>query len=406
MKYVSRAVAIIALLALTATDINGLKAQAASYMEGELMQVNLKNAGHYQSGRMPGFSIAVSGLEISMYGGQFARKDFPDSSALIVNGGFWNIGYIWRSVPRENLKRFHYTIGIGAGGYGVREMNGVLLNLHPGIQINLTRTISIAASAYVGYNIRHDIDTTMPWNNNGYLSTKGFFINPTVTVRLNTNPLAVKGDYYDRTAYWGGGMVTHESTSREGDYIVTRKSSSYLPAGEYVTDAIVTSTNYVNLYPKMLVGTMKNYKGNSLAFGGGVAVRAGLLALDIEYLAGKIGFHQSKVGTPNDKWDMKRTSIGIGINWFNIPFPTRGPSLVRFILGARLGKITLDSNRPDLVPGTPNPEELFRSNFWSPFFAFEFGTLGIHLEFFNQKQNMYASGLVLGATYLIPLVGR
>lgn len=401
MKYKFSTVALIVCMVFTSFQFH-LKAQPASYMDGGLMYARLKPGGLYESNWMPGFSVAISGLEISMYGGQFKRKEFPDSSALIVNGGYWNIGYIWRSRPRENLKRFQYTLGGGIGGYGVKGMNGIHANVKPGIQINLTRSISIAANIYFGYNFYADTDTSYAWNNNGYLSTRKFFLNPGVTLRFNTNPMAVKGDYYDKTMYWGGGMVTSES--REGDYIVTR--TRYVPAGEYITDAIITSNNYINLFPKMLVGTMKNYKGSSLAFGGGVAIRAGLLALDVEYLQGKIGFHQSKVGSATDQWKMRRTSVGIGINWFNIPFPLKGPSLVRFIFGARVGKLTLDSTRPELTPGTPNPEELFKSNFWSPFFAFEFGTLGIHLEFFNQKQNMYASGLVLGATYLLPLTGR
>ena len=367
------------------------------------MQMNLKKGGRYESTRIPGFSIAISGLEITMYGGHFARKDFPDSVEVGTNGGFWNIGYISRTAPRAHFKRGHITMGIGAGMLGINQMNRIQTNLHPGIQMNLTRSLSISMSAYAGYAFKIDTDTSYAWNNGAYTSTGKWFFYPNVTLRLNTNPLAVKGDYYDKTMYWGGGMVHSESTSREGDYIVTRKSSTYLPAGEYITDAIITSNNYINFYPKMLVGTMKNYKGNSLAFGGGLAIRAGLLCADFEYLLGKIGFHQSHVGTSYDQWKMRRTSVGLGINWFNIPFPTRGPSLVRFILGARIGKLTLDSNRKTLIPGEPNPEELFRKFFWSPFFAFEFGTLGMHLEFFNQKENGYASGLVLGATYLLPI---
>jgi hypothetical protein len=384
---------------------NELRAQPASYFEGGMMYCSLKKKGFYEAGWIPGYSIGIAGLEISLYGGQFAPKAYPDSTAVRVNGGYWNIGYIWRSAPRKNLKRFHYTLGGGVGGYGLKRANGIHLNLRPGIQINLTRNISIAASVYAGYNYFLDTDTTN-YVTNGYLSVQKFFVNPTITLRLNTNPLAVMGESYNRTQYWGGGMVYDESISREGDYIVTRKTSAYLPAGEYITDAIITSTNYVNVYPKMLVGTLKDYKGNSLAFGAGVAFRLGILAVDIEHLRGQIGFHQSRVGSPADHWAMKRTSIGMGINWFNIPFPFRGPSIVRFILGARLGKITLDSNRKELVSGQPNPEELFKEKFWSPFFAFEFGTLGIHLEFFNQKTNGYASGLVLGATYLIPIYKR
>lgn len=382
--------------------------QSASYMEGGMMYARFHKEGKFTGGWMPGFSVSIGGLELSMYGGQFAHREFPDSTKLMANGGYWFIGYSWRSRPTERNKRFHYTLGGGVGGYGVREMNGFHGAVKPGIQFNLTKSISIAATMHVGYNFYGEIskDTTMPWANNGYLSTEKWFFNPNITLRLNTNPLLVKGDYYDKTAYWGGGMVTHESTSREGDYIVTRRSSTYLPAGEYVTDAIITSTNYVNLYPKMLVGTMKNYKGSSLAFGGGIAIRAGILALDFEYLRGTIGFHQSKVGAPTDQWKMKRSSVGIGLNWFNIPFPFRGPSLVRFIFGARVGKLTLDSTRPDVVSGQPNPEELFKHTFWSPFYALEFGTLGVHLEFFNQKQNGYASGLVLGATYLLPVNPR
>lgn len=395
--------ALIAVFAASVFNVATCIAQPASYFEGGVMRPGLRKSGHYQSDWMPGFSVAISGLEISMYGGQFARKDFPDSSSLRVNGGFWNIGYIWRSPSHENFKRFHYTLGFGVGGYGIREMNGFQFNLHPGIQVDLTRWISISASAYAGYNYYLDTDTTLSWNNNGYLSTRKWFFNPTLTLRINTNPMAVMGESYARSSYWGGGMVEEDRTAREGDYNVTRHYSYYLPAGEYISDAIITSTNYFNLYGKMLVGAMKNYKGNSLAFGGGAAIRAGLLCLDLEYLQGKIGFHQSKVGAPTDQWKMRRTSVGIGFNWFNIPFPFKGPSLVRLILGARLGILTLDSNRPQLVQGEPNPEELFKSKFWSPMLTVEFGTLGINLEFFNQKENGYASGLILGATYLLPL---
>lgn len=378
-------------------------AQAASYAEGGLMQMNLKEAGRYNSNRIPGFSIAVSGLEITMYGGHFSRRDFPDSAQVGTNGGFWNIGYIRRTAPREKFKRGHITMGFGVGMLGVNQMNRIHVNVHPGIQLNLTRTISIAASAYAGYGFKIDSDTSLPWNNNGYLSTGKWFFYPNVTVRINTNPMDVMGSYHERKGYWGGGMVHSEETRIEGDYVVTRRTSYYAPAGEYIADAIVTSTNYINLYPKMLVGTMKNYKGNSLAFGGGVAIRAGLIALDVEYLQGQIGFHQSKVGSPADHWKMRRTSVGLGINWFNIPFPLKGPSLVRFIFGWRAGKLTLDSNRPELIAGTPNPEELIKETFMSPFLAFEFGTLGMQLEFFNQKENGYASGLVLAATYLLPV---
>lgn len=380
-----------------------ISAQPASYFEAGKMRINLRSEGKYLSGWAPGFSIGISGLEVSLYAGRFFPKDFPDSTSLRVNGGFWNVGYIWRSAPKPKQKRFHYTIGLGIGGYGINEMNGFQCNLRPGIQINITRNISIAASLYAGYNFQSELDTAYSWNDNSYLSTRKWFANPTVTLRINTSPLAVMGESYSNTAHWGGGTVTQESTTREGDYDVTRKTSYYLPAGEYVTDAIITSTNYINMFGKMLVGTMKNYKGQSLAFGGGVAIRVGLLALDVEYLRGKIGFHQSHTGTANDQWNMRRSSIGVGLNLLNIPFPFKGPSLIRFIIGGRFGKLTLDSQRPTITQGSPNPEELFKGNFGSTYVAFEFGTLGIHFDRFNQKENGYASGIVFGATYLLPI---
>jgi hypothetical protein len=388
------------LVVLCITTVS-LSAQMASYMEGGMMNCRLKDSGMYQSNWIPGFSIAVSGLEISMYAGRFPMKEFPDSLKTEVNGGFWNIGYLWRSNPRERLKRFQISMGIGIGGYGIKEMNGVQVNLRPGLQINLTRTISLSASLYAGYNFMGaNRDTTLTWSNNGYLSTQRWFVNPSLTLRLNTNPMAVMGDWEDRSEYWGGGMVKHRYSTEDGDY----ETTSYLPAGDYVTDAIMTSTNYVNLYPKMMVGTMLNYKGNSLAFGGGIAVRAGLLALDVEYIQGKIGFHQDQNGVPTDQWKMRRTCVSVGINWFNIPFPLRGPSVIRVITGGRFGKTTLESMRDELIPGTPNPEN-GKGKVYTPYLGLEFGTLGITMDFF-WGPNGYKSGMVLGATYLIPLYDR
>lgn len=370
-------------------------------MEGGMMNCRLKDSGFYQSNWIPGFSIAVSGLEISLYAGRFPMKEFPDSLPLNVNGGFWNIGYLWRSNPRANLKRFQISMGAGLGGYGIKEMNGVQVNLRPGIQINLTRTISLSASVYAGYNfLGHDRDSTQPWASNGYLSTDRWFLNPSLTLRINTNPLDVEGESDSRSMYWGGGMVKSRYETSDGTY----ESTSYLPAGEYITDAITSSTNYVNLYPKMSVGTMLNYKGNSLAFGGGVAVRAGLLAFDIEYLQGKIGFHKEQNGMPTDQWKMRRTCVSIGMNWFNIPFPLSGPSIIRVITGARFGKTTLETTRDQLIPGTPNPED-GKGKTYTPYVAVEFGTLGIVMDFF-WGPNGYKSGMVLGATYLIPLYER
>lgn len=391
-----------------------LKAQVASYAEGGYLQIPLKKDGNFIASHIPGFSVAISGLEISLYAGQFRQKEFPDSALLNVNGGFWTMGYIWRSKPKENLKRFHYTLGGGIGQYGIGENNGLQVNLHPGIQVNLTRSVSLAASVYAGYNFfgKDRLENGLLYENDYYKSTRGFMLLPSLTLRLNTNPLSVMGDKFEHSSYWGGGMVEHESTSREGDYIVTRSYKTYLPAGEYVTDAIITSNNYVNIYPKLIVSTMKNDRAPSRAAGGGIALRLGILALDVEYLSGRVGFHENGgYGSNQDYWKIRRTTVGMGINFFNIPFPFKGPSLIRFIFGARLGKINLESNRPPLqnpAPGTSaNPENLVKHKYVGPFWVIEFGTLGLHFELINNKESGHGTGMLIGATYLIPLpVGR
>lgn len=387
--------------------IEKANAQAASYAEAGFMYASLKKSGDYQSARIPGFSVGVAGLEFTLYAGQFTSKAFPDSAQLNLNGGFWNIGYVWRSKPRENLKRFHYTTGFGIGGYGIGEENGIQLNLRPGIQVNLTRSISLAASCYTGWNMFGKMrqDGGMLYTNDLYKCTKGFFALPSVTLRLNTNPMQVMGDSYSRSSYWGGGMVTHESYDVAANTKTTTKY--YLPAGEYVTDAIITSNNYLNVFPKFVVGSRKNNKGPSVAGGAGVALRAGILALDLEYLQGKIGFHgPDGYGSNMDYWKFKRASLGMGINFFNIPFPFRGPSLIRVIFGARVGWESLVNNKvfvsnPYFPSVDPNPN--LKGKFWSPFWAVEFGTLGVHMEIINNKQTGYGSGLLLGATYLVPL---
>jgi hypothetical protein len=388
-----------------------LFAQPASYAEGGMMKINLKSKGDYLSNSVPGFSIAISGLEVSLYAGQFRQKEYPDSAQLGVNGGLWNIGYIWRSKPRENLKRFHYTIGAGVGGYGIGESNGFDLNIHPGVQVNLTRSLSITGSFYAGYNIFGKMrrEGGLLYENDLYKSTYGLFFLPNITLRLNTNPLMVMGKSFNRKTYWGGGMVHEETTSREGDYIVTRRSSYYLPAGEYITDAIITSTNYVNIFPKMLVGTRKNDKGLSLAYGGGMALRLGILCMDLEYLTGKIGYHDisyQHYGNNLDYWKMKRFSAGVGINWFNIPFPFKGPSIVRVILGARFGYINLQNAGPGpnyLPYGTDPALVNKKGKCLSPYWGVEFGTLGLQFEIINNKAVSLGTGMLMSATYLIPI---
>lgn len=387
-----------------------VNAQTASYAEGGFMMMKMKKAGAFESANVPGFSLGVSGLEFTLYAGQFHTKEFPDSAALNLNGGLWNIGYIWRSKPTEKIKRFHYTAGFGLGGFGIGEQNGFQLNLRPGVQVNLTRSVSLAASCYAGYNIfgKDRQEGGLLYESDLYKSTKGFFLLPSVTLRLNTNPLAVMGEGFSRSTYWGGGMITNEHYDVGNNVKTTTRY--YLPAGEYITDAIITSTNYINVFPKFIVGTRKNNKGPSMAAGGGFALRAGLLALDVEYLRGKIGFHgPDGIGSNQDYWKISRTSIGLGINFFNIPFPLKGPSLVRLILGSRLCFEKLESNRPDnpnLPAGTEQHPENLQGRAWAPFWGVEFGTLGISAEIINNKHTGFGSGLLLGATYLIPLTGR
>lgn len=388
-----------------------LLAQPASYAEAGYLRLPLHREGVYRSAMLKGFSAAVSGLEISLYTAQFSQKEFPDSAALKLNGGFWHIGYIWRSEPTEKNKRLHYTIGFGAGQMGLGGSNGLQVNLHPGFQVNLTRSISLAGSVYTGYTFfgKDRREGGILYENDYYKAFRGFFFAPAVSFRLNTNPMAVRGEGYNRTQYWGGGMVRHESTSREGDYIVTRKSSYYLPAGEYITDAIVTSNNIINIFPKFLVASRKNDRGQSIAGGGGFAFRYGLFAIDGEYLAGRIGFRDyvNHTGNNQDYWKMRRLSTGLGINFFNIPFPFKGSSIIRAIFGARISMLSLESNRlpPAYLPAgaSANPENWTRHKSFSPFWAIEFGTLGLQFDFFNNQDVGYGSGLLMSVTYLIPL---
>jgi hypothetical protein len=382
-----------------------LHAQPASYFDAGVLNVRLKKESQYESQYIPGFSLAVSGLEFSYYSGRFMHKSFPDSIPVSTNGGFYHFGYTYRSLPKEGRRRFHLLLGAGMGSYGINEMHGFQLSAHPGIQIDLTRRLSLTATCYAGYNFfGKDVDTTYSWNNSSYRATQKWFFLPSFTLRFNTNPAEVKGDYYESTGYWGGGMVTTTTTEHHETYDVEHTYSYYMPAGEYVTNFLQTTTNYVNLYPKITSGYRRNTRGPSFAYGGGVAIRAGLFALDLEYMRGKIGFHDngSFSGDRTWQWDMQRTSAGIGLNIINFFHPFEGPSMIRMIFGWRIGGMKLDSNLPPVNSGTPNPED--HSGFFrTSYLCLEFGTLGIQLENYHNKDRTYQSGLLISATYLFPL---
>ncbi|MCX6352258.1 MAG: hypothetical protein NTX03_10405 [Bacteroidetes bacterium] len=396
---------LILLFLLLKTSIT--QAQTASYFEVGLMQVTPKT-GKYLPINMPGFGVSIAGLEVSYYTGKLYTAGALNDSGKSTNGGYFNVGYVLRTKPLFH-KLFNLTAGIGFGEYGVSDMNGFQINLNPGIQINLIKGISVAATLNAGYNFFDETaKISASFNNDDWASTDRWFAHPRVTVRINTDPGSVKGEYVSRSYHWSGGNTTHEYTTHHDGYDVKHSVTSYLPAGDYVADAIIESSNILNFYLKGGTGNMSNDRGISIVYGGGLAFRYGIFAIDVEHLQGKVGFvgEDTRKNDKNWTWQMQRNSASLGMNFFNIPFPFRGPSLIRCILGGRFGYESLQSNvsigQTLKAVNGKNPMDKPNTTFYSPYLGVEFGTLGLNLDFFSVKEG-YHSGILFSGTYLLPL---
>jgi hypothetical protein len=281
------------------------------------------------------------------------------------------------------------------------------LSVPVGGAFNIVRGVSLTAGVEAGMNFKTlfgvDYDPLDPMVENTRKAFPFFYCNPRVGLRFSYDLLKCIGDV--STYYVEPGMRTRYYYHNGYSYY-----QNYWDEGGTVTSNIGTS-EIVCLAPVVFFPRGFDGVGITRAAGARLTLRYGILASDIQYLQGKIGFRidaGSAAGSKENQcyWDYQGVNISLGLNVFSLRTPFKQASIIRFILGKRWGAANINPHyvgpNVNLAPNSPELKNVATNNF---FMAAELGRCGVSWDFLKNPTKEYevTNGLI-GAYYMIPLV--
>ncbi len=399
--------------------------QGSNCFQFGYMPSAFKTTEYWENANWPGFSIQTFGIAFSYYRGKNLQNTEPPygyPEKLKDNGNFFDFGYRYDFRKLAPLKRVFKrevltpSLGIGIGSYGVKGYWAFQGNLRPGIKITPIPGVSAFVDVFAGYAKPVTTeDPGTPGNlspeQRAVLTLSGWFIKPAFGIELSANLTKVLGDTWTRSTHYEGGWQSSTYTGIDGN---TYTSHYYLPEGNYITDYVTHAKNILNVYGKVGLPMGSVNRAATFIGGGGLALRYGIFAVDLEHTQGRVGYSYGADSWSLDEryqcyWKASRTSLCIGFDFMAIPQPFKLPSYFRLILGARLGVQSLHSvlnNYAETKIGIDNFERQDFNNkfFRSYYYGVELGTLGFGFDYYYSKDQMYKSGFLLTARYMIPLV--
>ncbi len=398
-------------------------AQGSNCFQFGFMPSGFKSTEYWKDNVWPGFSIETYGISFSYFRGKNNEITPPSNYPVNfdIDGHFFDFGYRRDFAALSPLKKVFKrdvltpSLGIGIGTFGIKSHNAFQFNVRPGIKFSPIPGVAAFVNAYTGYakfSVIDDGDPNTVSEDEKFQSTlKGWFVKPVLGIELSTNLDKLIGDVWIKKDYDSGGWRSYTYTGVDGN-VYSRHY--YQPPGDYISSYVTHSKNVLNAYGKIGLPIGEVNRAMTLTGAAGLALRYGMFAMDLEHQQGRVGYSYGADNWSVDErmqcyWNAQRTSFCAGIDMFGIPRPFKLPSFFRVIIGTRMGIQTLNPVLNDYAEhqvGVNGFEKQSVKNkfFRSYFYALELGTLGLGFDYYSSKDQLYKSGFLLTARYMIPLV--
>lgn len=388
-----------------------------SFTEFGAMRMNYSHKGPFKDVWWPGFSINVAGIQFSRFAGEVPLRDTgsPAPAGWRPHGSYWNVGYVTNYISRskkedapEKRPITNVYYGFLLGGWRTHEGGSFMsLALPLGTTLNVLPGVSLTAGIEAGMNFKNlfgiDYGPLDPVVEGTQSAFPRFYCNPKLGLRFSYDLIRSIGKV--ETGYVEPGMRTRYYYSNGITYY-----QNYWEKGGNYTKNIGTS-EIVCVAPVIYFPRGYDGVGITKAAGARITLRYGILASDIQYIKGNIGFRivdGSFAGSKVNQcyWDYEGTSISLGVNVFSYRTPFKQASIIRFIMGKRWGIANIQSHytgpSTHILPAPYSGKNVSTSHFYM---AAELGRIGVSWDFMKNPERTYEqSGGLIAASYQIPLI--